>query len=83
MVANVSLYTRVALIPRMPLAELEKQYGRIGRLFNFCPNLAPDDAWMYVFEFNGEQHAILFEPDGEFLRQLRLRTEVKDVGEEE
>ncbi len=81
--ANVSLYTHIALIPRMPTAELEKKYGRISRLFNFCPSLAPDGAWIYLFEFNGEQNAILFEPDGEFLRQLRLRIEVKDVGEEE
>ena len=82
-VANVSLYTHVALLPRQPMAELDKKVGKIGRLFNFCPTLFPDGAWVYVFEFNGEQHALLFEPDDEFLRQLRLRIEVKDVGEEE
>ena len=75
LVCSLSLETRIALVKYTSMSAIEAEYGRISRTFNFSPNIASDDRYAYIFEFNGATNMLLLDCDEEFIRQYRLRTE--------
>ena len=49
---------------------LTAKYGKLNRIFNFCPSMFPREVTALVFEANGERAAILLETDESFHTQL-------------
>ncbi|MFA6948651.1 MAG: hypothetical protein WCQ72_06700, partial [Eubacteriales bacterium] len=77
---NISLRTAVTLTQRAPLAEMERKYGTISKIFNFSANMftknvsAADSGvkvYAYICDFNGSFAALYLECGDEFADALR------------
>ena len=81
-VCSLELSNTVAFVPKTAsISELSKTHGHISRSFSYCPSLLSDERYVYIFEFNGEQHAVILQCGEDFVREFRARIEVSDVGE--
>ena len=77
-VANISMRTG-KFIKKLSEA---KQRPAARHRFNYCRNFAPDEKYIYFFEWNGENAEIIFEPSCEFAELMRAKLdELGCIGE--
>lgn len=89
---NISLRTAITLTERAPLAEMERKYGTISKIFNFSANMftkntnaaADVKVFAYLCDFNGANAAIYLECDSAFAEIFRQTIKpFTEQGEEE
>lgn len=85
-VCNVTLKAAYALYKNTPRKIIEKDNGKINMRLNFCQNIRPDDACVFVFDFNGKKTFVSFEYNEGFFVEFRYRMDLfkgkRDIKEE-
>lgn len=71
-VVNLSIENAIAIVPKSPIKNIVKRYGKLIRRLNYCVNMFPDASYFYIFEYNGGINIIEFESSPEFLETFKF-----------
>lgn len=75
-ICNVSMKTGLEIVKYPHTAEEKAEYKKahhdVRTRFNYCRTLSPENAYAFIMDFNGRKTELIFEPDEEFLRSLKL-----------
>ena len=73
---TLSLRNMTDVIPQTKYKNLKKEYGKASARISFCPDIFPNEAYVLVFEINGEISFVTLQCDKEFAEELKLRAGV-------
>ena len=85
-VCNLALSTLLG-IEKTPKTKEEKErfcsrFGKALLRYNYCQALNPKNSYTVVFEFNGKNAAIMFEPNEAMVLCIQNKMRLKDESEE-
>lgn len=75
-VCNVTLKAAYALYKNTPQKTIESKQGKINMRLNFCQNMRPDDACVFVFDFNGKKTSVSFDYNAAFFAEFQYRMDL-------
>lgn len=73
---TLSLKNLTAVIRQTKYKNIKKEYGKPSARMSFCPDISPSEAYILLFEVNGELTTITLQCDEKFAKELRLRAGV-------
>lgn len=78
-VCNLTLKTALGIVSGDKVSSIPQNFGHISQKYNYCQNMFSKNSYYYLFEFNGKNGMIKFEPDDAFLEEFKQRMSAKEI----
>ena len=66
-------FSSVYAFEQISLKELEKKYGRVNKVYNYCQNFRPESPYRMGINFNGMKIVFVIEADENLAREIKAR----------